>query len=569
MLLPSSSLIMRHRIRHSLISYPASLPRRPYSSKFTPSKYRNRVALPLILAVAGGSYYAYHHHTPTRHTVTAVWRCTYAGYVGSAIALDYKLNFWKKFGSEVEERENKRRVHKRSAERVLEGCKRLGGIYIKLGQHLSAMQYILPPEWTKTLAPLQDRCPATPFQEVEQLFLSDLGQSLQSLFSHFDPIPIGVASLAQVHRARLRDTDQLVAVKIQHPHLDEYCRVDLAVTTQIIEFVRWAFPEFEFGWLAEEMNTSLPVEMDFRCEAENARRVQRNFAGARTSLKVPDVLWAQRRILCMEFIEGGRIDNLEYLQEHKIDVNKVSLELARIFSEMIYLQGYVHCDPHPGNLLIRPSQPSSHSPHNFEIVLLDHGLYRDLPPQFRVNYAHLWTAIIRGSEEEIAYYSRQVGGTEAHRLFACILTGRDWAAIGEGKLTDGGWTEAEAERIREGAAEYALEIVELLAKVPRLLLLLFKTNDLLRSVDVALRTTHGDKATIVVMARFCAAAVFEDCNHRVTELIQTRGLQWSVLREWCGCLMNYWSVEMRLFAMAGLEWIKGLLSLSVARLLAF
>lgn len=104
---------------------------------------------------------------------------------------------------------------------------------------------------------------------------------------------------------------------------------------------RW-FPDFEFTWLGEEMRENLPKEMDFVHEARNAERAAKDFEKLRTSLYIPEVIAATKRVLIMEFIQGGRVDDLEYLAEHNIDRNKVSLELSRIFSQMVYLNGWFH-----------------------------------------------------------------------------------------------------------------------------------------------------------------------------------------------------------------------------------
>jgi aarF domain-containing kinase len=104
---------------------------------------------------------------------------------------------------------------------------------------------------------------------------------------------------------------------------------------------RW-FPEFEFTWLAEEMRENLPKELDFTNEARNARKAVNNFKNSKTSLYIPEVISADKRVLIMEFIEGARVDDLEYLAAHNIDRNKVSLELSRIFSQMVYLDGWFH-----------------------------------------------------------------------------------------------------------------------------------------------------------------------------------------------------------------------------------
>ena len=169
------------------------------------------------------------------------------------------------------------------------------------------------------------------------------------------------------------------------------------------------------------MRENLPKEMDFIHEASNAARAARDFEKVQTSLYIPKVLSASKRILIMEFIEGSRVDDLSYLAEHDIDRNKVSLELQRIFCQMVFINGWFHAvsttlfiamrsnsvfqsflfqDPHHGNLLIRPAPDLSKSPYNFEIVLLDHGLYFDIDNDLRVNYSHFWLSLISPASSE-------------------------------------------------------------------------------------------------------------------------------------------------------------------------
>ncbi|KAF8927706.1 hypothetical protein BGZ58_010211 [Dissophora ornata] len=415
---------------------------------------------------------------------------------------------------EKERRGRRSRLHKRSAERVMKMMRENGGIYIKLGQHLASLKYLLPEEWTKTMEPLQDKCTPSPIESIQGLFHSDLDQPLSEVFSSFDLTPIGVASLAQVHRATLKDGRE-VAVKIQHPALNEFSEVDMKTIAALTKFIAYAFPEFEFFWLSEEIQDSLPKELDFRFEARNAQRTAANFDRARaqgspSTVKIPNVVWAQKRVMVMEFMDGSRIDNVEYLKANNIKASEVSKEMARIFSQMIYKDGFLHCDPHPGNLMIRPTPAGSPSPCNFEIIVLDHGLYRELSPEFRLDYAKLWTAIMASDQEEIKRRALALGGIDAYELFACILTGRDWDVIQDAQLTKKVRNKAETSKISSGAGNWLVEIADILARVPRDLLLLFKTNDLLRALDEDLGADDGAQMrTFAVMGQYCARVIYE------------------------------------------------------------
>ena len=180
----------------------------------------------------------------------------------------------------ADEKEGKKLLqecHKRCAERALRVMEQNGSVFIKLGQHLSSLTYLLPPEWTSTFVPLQDHCPVSSFESIQALFLKDTGRPIEALFSEFDVEPIGAASLAQVHRAILRATGQKVAVKVQHPALEEWVPLDLALIKFTFSTLKRFFPEYDLKWLAEEMETSLPQELDFIQEGFNAIRAREFF----------------------------------------------------------------------------------------------------------------------------------------------------------------------------------------------------------------------------------------------------------------------------------------------------
>lgn len=170
-----------------------------------------------------------------------------------------------------------RACHKRCAERTLRVLEKNGSIFIKLGQHLSSMGYLLPLEWTTTFIPLQDKCPVSSIESVEAMFVTDTGKSVDELFSSFESVPIGAASLAQVHIATLKETGQKVAVKVQHPALAEWVPLDLALTRMTFAALKRFFPEYDLEWLSREMDFSLPQELDFRKEGENAKRASEYF----------------------------------------------------------------------------------------------------------------------------------------------------------------------------------------------------------------------------------------------------------------------------------------------------
>ncbi|KAH0827818.1 ABC1-domain-containing protein [Lanmaoa asiatica] len=436
---------------------------------------------------------------------------------------------------------------------------------MELGQHVASL-VVLPKEWTSTLRPLQDKCDPTPYQDVEALFLSDVGNPIQELFEDFNPVPIGVASLAQVHVGTHKESGKKAAVKLQHPRLAEFCDIDMEMVEVTLGWIKYWFPEFEFTWLGEEMRENLPKEMDFVREASNARQAMADFDHVSTSLYIPEVISATKRVLIMEFIQGARVDDLGYLAEQGIDRNKVALELTRVFSRMVFLNGYFHAVRNKSSpddtLLILRAPPNSRSPYNFEIVLLDHGLYFDLDPELRINYSKLWLSLIeRASPETRAArrkYAELVGNItpDLYPVFEAAITGR---AAFEGTWEDENSSEntfkrasgmidmlpqtvEEMEEIRDAVINregLLISVLDVLRRVPRRVLMVLKLNDLTRSLDHALATTHSSVRIFLITAKYCMTAVWRDDRRRIHEEgLRTYGWLGS-LRRMIGCWWRY------------------------------
>jgi aarF domain-containing kinase len=393
---------------------------------------------------------------------------------------DYRVTLNKETSSPEERDALIKACHKRCAERTLRVLETNGSIFIKLGQHLSSMGYLLPIEWTATFIPLQDKCPISSIESIGEMFKKDTGQTIEELFSYFDPLPTGAASLAQVHVATLRETGQKVAVKVQHPALAEWVPLDLALTRFTFSMLKKFFPEYDLEWLSREMDLSLPIELDFRCEAQNATEAAEYFK-RRTDLPliIPEVMWSQKRILVMEFISGARPDDLAFLDANHIDRDEVSAAFAHIFNEMIFGDNApLHCDPHGGNIAIRPNNTRRHP--NFDIILYDHGLYRNIPRDLRRNYAKLWLAVIDADVPRMREYAHKVAGItdEQFPLFASAITGRDYSVLTK-KNVASTRTAEEKKEISGALGEGMLQqLVEMLGQVPRIILLILKTNDL-------------------------------------------------------------------------------------------
>ncbi|CAA9964219.1 AarF unusual protein kinase [Pyrenophora teres f. maculata] len=440
--------------------------------------------------------------------------------------------------------------HLRCAKRTLRTLEKNGSIFIKLGQHLSSMNYLLPIEWCDTFIPLQDKCPVSSFESIQDMCRQDTGLEISDFFSEFEQQPIGAASLAQVHRATVRETGQKVAVKVQHPALDEWARLDLALTSFSFATLKRWFPEYDLTWLSEEMEVSLPQELDFALEGKNAMRAREYFSHVHeVPVVIPQVLWAKRRMLVMEYVSGFRTDDLKSLDEHGIDRDEVSAALARIFNEMIFgRDAPLHCDPHGGNIAIRYN-PSRKGKTNFDVVLYDHGLYRDIPLPLRRNYAKLWLAVLDADEDGMRKYAYEVAGIkdEHFPLFASAITGRDYTVLAKKEGGAGGVTTTrtseEKKVIGDALGEGLLEnLIELLGQVPRVILLILKTNDLTRSLDEGLHTRQGPMRTFLILARYASRTVYEECLDNLNGSV----LWPSNFFSWLGAWTRHMRVEMQL-----------------------
>lgn len=482
-----------------------------------------------LASITGGSLATLHYNEWDVSTFGVVRFGRTALTVG-AVGLDYKVSLrgWR---SLPEEESNAKwsQVHERSAKKLLNLCSKNGGVFIKVGQHIGAMDYVVPPEYTSTLKVLHSRAPKASLDDVRQVVKEDLGEDLETLFSDFEENPRGTASLAQVHRAVLRETGEVVAVKVQHKRVKKHSLVDMATMDLLVRMVAKIFPEFSFLWLADEMKRNLPLELDFIHEGKNAEKVSRILTPRLPWLKVPKIDWAlsTSRVLTMEFLEGGEVTDKEYVAQNKLNPRVISDRISTLYSEMIFVEGFVHCDPHPGNILVRDLNNSG----NPEICLLDHGLYTTLPDKFRLNYSNLWIAIINADEEGIKRQAYELGVGDLYPILACILTSKPWAKLKAGltRPVKSSSAKEEKEQLRQYAVQYFPQITNILARVNREMLLVLKTSDLLRGIENSLGT-RGERQSLIKMSRYCIRSVFDDEISKGRSFITRMNL--SLMKNW-------------------------------------
>ncbi|XP_067131136.1 aarF domain-containing protein kinase 1-like [Centruroides vittatus] len=479
--------------------------------------FRTTIRLGIISGAVGGSVFGIaHYRNELDLSAVALRRFGRAAVTVSRIAFDYKYSRIGIQSNSNEYNDVMSKIHLRSAKLLLDLCNKNGGVFIKVGQHVGAMDYLLPEEYTSTLSVLHSRAPKSSIEEVFQVMKEDLKKEPNDIFSKFEVEPVGAASLAQVHRAVLLNGKQ-VAVKVQHPKVMSHSKVDIVSMTFLVNAIAWLFPEFSFMWLAEEMQHNLPLELDFLHEGKNAEHVKRIIKFP--WLKVPQIYWefSSPKVLTMEYCEGGQVNDKNYLKENHISSTQIFQQLGELYSEMIFVKGYVHCDPHPGNILVQKKCK------DVDIILLDHGLYSKLSDQFRLQYSNLWMSLLSADVEGIKHWAKALG-VEEYGLLACIMTARSWKAIQEGINRKQKTTE-ESNEVRHHAAALMPEIAKLLGKVPREMLLMFKTNDLLRGIETKLGAQGP--MSFISMTRCCIRAIGAEQVKRC--------LNW-----WCSARVYLW-----------------------------
>ena len=292
------------------------------------------------------------------------------------------------------------RFHRESAEAVYDAAVELRGLILKSCQYLGARADLMPPEWVAVLERLQDRVPPRDLPVVRRVVETELGRSLEGVFRRFDPEPIASASLAQVHEAVLRD-GRRVAVKVQYPEIAELVHTDLANLRALFRAIDWLEGDFDLTALVDEMGRYVPRELDFLSEASHAERAASIFA-ERDDIHVPHIVreFTTRRVLVMEFIDGIKITDRARLDAAGVDVARVMRSLVEAWCEQVLVHGFFQADPHPGNLLVEP---------NGRLVLLDFGLAKELPPEFRAKSLALVLALLRRDPDEMAGVLEELG----------------------------------------------------------------------------------------------------------------------------------------------------------------
>ena len=356
---------------------PASLPHVPAKK----SKWLRRSVYAVIIGSAG-------LFLDKQYNASALIRTFRAIYTSALVVVDYKWNF------NAANADNINDLHQRVANRLLDMIRKNGGLYIKAGQAIGMQAAVLPSAYAKAFQTLFDNTPQVGYDEVKSVFQKEFGKSPDEIFKEFNHKASASASIAQVHKAVL-PTGEVVAVKVQKPEIEKQIFWDLA-TYRLLMYAYDKIFDIRLYFTVDYVSKHLLGETDFVQEAKNAE-ILADFVAKEPRLSrtvhIPKVYddYCSGRVLTAEWIDGIKITDKKELEKAGFNVSKVMHAFVSLFAAQIFRLGHVHCDPHPGNVLVRAKNGKRGKA---EVVLLDHGLYIHESEEFRITYCKLWRALL-------------------------------------------------------------------------------------------------------------------------------------------------------------------------------
>ena len=311
-------------------------------------------------------------------------------------------------------------LHEVAAQRLLNMLMENKGLYIKLGQAIANQGDLFPLAFQRRFAKFYDDAPAEPWQKVDKVLREELGSDYaERYFDCIDKEPVGSASIAQVHQAKLKENNSKVALKVQHSYIKDQVVTDLYVQS-IISWIYERVFGIPLSHFSKFITQNLIQEANFLNEVENPLKlktlIEKDASSHSLNIYIP-VSYSglcRKRVLVTEWCDGIPVNETQRLKEQKLDLSFLVYQCVATFAKQMFHYGFVHSDPHPGNLLARFDNRGMQ-----QLVLLDHGLYTTLSDQLRFEYCHLWDYLFRydtvGLED-----LRKKWGIESMELFSAL-----------------------------------------------------------------------------------------------------------------------------------------------------
>ena len=375
----------------------------------------------------------------------------------------------------------------------------LGGLMIKVGQFLSSRLDILPPEITRELEGLQDEVEAESFESIRAQVETGLGMPLARAYESFSATPIAAASLGQAHRARLTPAIAAdvgfadVVVKVQRPGIEAIVAIDLSALRRVagwLSRVKLVSSRADAPALVEEFATTSLEEIDYLHEASNAERFADDFAGD-SRIKAPVIVWDRSalRVLTLSDVTAIKISDVAALSAAGIDPAQVAQELARATFQQIFVAGFFHADPHPGNIFITPGQKvpgQAGSGDNWTLTYVDFGMMGEISDSLRAGLRDFILAAVGrdgralvASLERLGVLLNTADTEELERAMTALFDRFGGMGVAELQTID----PRELEKFAKGFGE---TVRSLPFQLPESFLLLIRTISLISGVTSAL-----------------------------------------------------------------------------------
>lgn len=286
---------------------------------------------------------------------------------------------------------------KEKPKRLRQALEKLGPTFIKLGQILSLRPDLIPKEYVKELGNLQDKVPSFSYEEVEKIIKDELKEPINKLFTNFSKKPIASASIAQVHKAKLKN-GSLVAVKVQRPNVKEIMETDIEIMfyiAKLLEKHSKKMRKYEPVRIVHEFKEWTEKELDFEIEAKNAKTFYKNFKGS-DKVKIPKVFdnYSSKKVLTLEFINGIELHNISKVKGKKgYNTREIIKNGFDSILTQVFIHGFFHADPHPGNILLLRGN---------KIALVDFGIVGYFNEHLKQKSIDLLYGIVEGDMDSIA-----------------------------------------------------------------------------------------------------------------------------------------------------------------------
>ncbi len=335
-------------------------------------------------------------------------------FIALRIIISYRAaRFSGLFMSAEKKAERLKKLHRTNAVLIREKALEMKGVMIKVGQFLSSRIDFLPDEYIEELSELQDQVPPHEFDEIRQRIIDELGSAPEDIFSEFEREPLAAASLGPVHRAVLKDGRE-AAVKVQYPGIEKIIETDIKMFEVLINMLHGRMGWIDLRVLHEEFSKIVRAELDYAQEGRSAERFRQNFLGDERVV-IPKVYWefSRGKVLTLEFVSGIKISECAVIKASGMDCRKLVNLLAETYSKMIFVHGFFHGDPHPGNIFV------SEGP---TLVFVDFGMVQAIPDSTKRNLRRYANAIV---ENDTA------GIVEALEDLGFLIEGADYKAIAD------------------------------------------------------------------------------------------------------------------------------------------